>query len=140
MVQYVSSSPEETFNLAGEFAKKIKPGDIIALDGELGAGKTIFVKGIAAAFGINDHITSPTFNIVKEYIGREKLYHFDVYRIDDVDELFEIGFEEYLNDGAICIIEWASLIEEVLPKDIIHVKIEGSGYDNRILTINGGIF
>lgn len=140
MVQYVSSSPEETFNLAGEFAKKIKPGDIIALDGELGAGKTILVKGIAAAFGINDHITSPTFNIVKEYIGREKLYHFDVYRIDDVDELFEIGFEEYLNDGAICIIEWASLIEEVLPKDIIHVKIEGSGYDNRILTINGGIF
>ncbi len=140
MIRYISASPEDTFNFAGEIAAKLKSGDIIGLDGDLGAGKTVFVKGIAKALGIDEHITSPTFNIVKEYYGKEKLYHFDVYRIDDIDELFQIGFDEYLNDDAISIIEWSQLISEALPEDIIRIKIVGSGYDERIITIEGGAF
>ena len=140
LTEYFSSSPEETMEIAAEFAEKLKEGDVIALDGDLGAGKTCFVKGIAASLGITDHITSPTFNIVKEYYGRLKLYHFDVYRIDDIDELFQIGFEEYLNDSAVSIIEWAELIDEALPEIIIRVSISGSGYEKRHIVIEGELF
>lgn len=125
---------------AGEFAKKLMPGSVVALEGELGAGKTVFVKGIARQLKIQDEITSPTFNIVKEYEGTLKLYHFDVYRIADPDELYEIGFEDYLNSNGILIIEWASNVLEVLPEDIIEVKITGSGYLPRKITVTGEKF
>ena len=140
MERYVSHSAESTMRIAAELAEKLPDGSTVALSGELGAGKTVFVKGFAAALGIDEHITSPTFNIVKEYEGKKKLYHFDVYRIGDVDELFQIGFDEYIDSDAICIIEWADIIKEALPRDAIRVKIEGSGDMDRIITIEGENF
>ena len=140
MREFISASPDETMRFAGEFAKKLMPGSVVALEGELGAGKTVFVKGIARQLKIQDEITRPTFNIVKEYEGTLKLYHFDVYRIADPDELYEIGFEDYLNSNGILIIEWASNVLEVLPEDIIEVKITGSGYLPRKITVTGEKF
>ena len=137
LTKYISRSAEHTMSIAAALAEKLPEGSTIALSGELGAGKTVFVKGFAAALGIDEHITSPTFNIVKEYQGKKRLCHFDVYRISDVDELFEIGFDEYLGSDAICIIEWADIISDALPEDIVRVKIEGSGDMARTITIEG---
>lgn len=114
---------EETFNEGINFGKTLKPGDIVCLDGDLGAGKTAFTKGIAKALGINEHITSPTYTLVNEYDGVIPFYHFDVYRINDSSELFEIGFEEYLQSEAIVVIEWAKLVLDVIPKGAIYVNI-----------------
>ena len=102
----------------------LKPGDIVCLSGDLGTGKTALTNGIAKALDINSYITSPTFTIVNEYEGRLPLYHFDVYRIYDPDEMFDIGFEEYINGEGITIIEWGEQISEILPKDIIKVNIQ----------------
>jgi hydrolase, P-loop family len=124
-------------NIAKSLASSLKPGTVIALDGELGAGKTVFVKGIAMGLGIFENITSPTFTIVKEYSGRLKLYHFDVYRIEDSSELFEIGFDEYINGEGVSVIEWAVNIEDTLPSDTIYINIEGSGYSQRKIEIGG---
>ena len=124
-------------NIAKSLASSLKPGTVIALDGELGAGKTVFVKGIAMGLGIFENITSPTFTIVKEYSGRLKLYHFDVYRIEDCSELFEIGFDEYINGEGVSVIEWAVNIEDTLPSDTIYINIEGSGYSQRKIEIGG---
>jgi len=134
---YISHSPDETMNIAKSLASSLKPGTVIALDGELGAGKTVFVKGIAMGLGIFENITSPTFTIVKEYSGRLKLYHFDVYRIEDSSELFEIGFDEYINGEGVSVIEWAVNIEDTLPSDTIYINIEGSGYSQRKIEIGG---
>lgn len=124
-------------NIAKSLASSLKPGTVIALDGELGAGKTVFVKGIAMGLGIFEDITSPTFTIVKEYSGRLKLYHFDVYRIEDSSELFQIGFDEYINGEGVSVIEWAVNIEDTLPSDTIYINIEGSGYSQRKIEIGG---
>lgn len=124
-------------NIAKSLASSLNPGTVIALDGELGAGKTVFVKGIAMGLGIFENITSPTFTIVKEYSGRLKLYHFDVYRIEDSSELFEIGFDEYINGEGVSVIEWAVNIEDTLPSDTIYINIEGSGYSQRKIEIGG---
>ncbi len=124
-------------NIAKSLASSLKPGTVIALDGELGAGKTVFVKGIAMGLGIFENITSPTFTIVKEYSGRLKLYHFDVYRIEDSSELFQIGFDEYINGEGVSVIEWAVNIEDTLPSDTIYINIEGSGYSQRKIEIGG---
>ena len=98
---------------------------MIALEGDLGTGKTTLTKSIARGLGIDDVITSPTFNIVKEYrSGRLPLYHFDVYRIGDVDEMYEIGYEEYFYGDGVCIVEWADLIEDIIPDDAIRIRIE----------------
>ena len=111
------------------------------LDGDLGVGKTIFTKGFATGLGIGECITSPTFTIVQEYEeGRAPFYHFDVYRIADPCEMYEIGFDEYINGEGICLIEWASLIEDVLPEDVIKVNISkdlDKGIDYRVITVDG---
>lgn len=121
-----------------KLADQLQAGDIIALCGDLGTGKTTLTKAIAQGLGIKSLITSPTFTIVQEYEeGRLPLYHFDVYRISDVEEMYELGYEEYFYGQGVCIIEWADLIAELIPKNAIVIHIEyGSGADERVYHIN----
>lgn len=121
IIRNESETEKFGIGLAGE----LEPGAVIALEGDLGTGKTTLTKSIARGLGIDDVITSPTFNIVKEYrSGRLPLYHFDVYRIGDVDEMYEIGYEEYFYGDGVCIVEWADLIEDIIPDDAIRIQIE----------------
>lgn len=135
MEHVVTHSPEETRDWAAAFAKKLPDGTILALDGDLGAGKTVFVKGLAKGLGIYEPIVSPTFTIVREYEGSMPLAHFDVYRISDMDEMHEIGFEEYLFRGGIVVIEWATLIEPLLPPETLWVSIRRLDDTARSITI-----
>lgn len=129
----------ETTKLGSNLGKMLKPGDVICLTGDLGTGKTHITKGIALGLGITDIITSPTFNIVNEYTtGRLKLNHFDVYRVSDPDEIYEIGFDDYIYSDAVSIIEWANYIEEILPSEFIYINIEKNlkkGENYRKITI-----
>ena len=121
--RYVSGSPEETKRIAAEIAKELEKGDVLCMYGDLGAGKTAFVQGLAKGLGIDGHITSPTFTIVNEYYGKFPLYHFDVYRIADPDEMYEIGYDEYIYGNGICVIEWPQLIDEILPQKRYNITI-----------------
>ncbi|NMM65390.1 tRNA (adenosine(37)-N6)-threonylcarbamoyltransferase complex ATPase subunit type 1 TsaE [Clostridium sp. P21] len=123
-MNFIVDSVQSTVELGSKLGSIVKPGDIICLNGELGTGKTHFTKGIAKGLEITDPITSPTFTIVNEYTGRLKLYHFDVYRVNDPDEIEAIGFDEYIFSDAVTIIEWSNYIEELIPKEHISVKIE----------------
>ena len=135
-MKFESYSSEDTEKIAYELGQALKPGDVICLGGDLGAGKTVFAKGLAKGLGVVTHVTSPTFTIINEYTGRHKVYHFDVYRIEDPEEMYEIGFEEYVYGDGICIIEWADNIKEILPayyKQVIITKdIEKSEYFREI--------
>ncbi len=124
MVQIVTHSARETFQAGYRLGSILGKGDVVCLTGGLGTGKTAFTGGIAAALGIEGYITSPTFTILNEYEGRIPLYHFDVYRIADPSEMFEIGFEEYVEGNGIVVIEWAELIKDILPGAYIKVVIE----------------
>jgi len=115
---------EETVRLGLRLGRILGKGDIVCLTGVLGTGKTALAKGIAAAMGVKGHVTSPTFTIVNEYEGRIPVYHFDVYRISDPDEMFDIGFEEYIDGSGLVIIEWADLIKPILPGEYIWVYIQ----------------
>lgn len=129
-----SRSIEDTMELAENIESEKFPGMIICLDGELGSGKTLFVKGFAKSLGIEDNITSPTFNIVKEYqSGEMPLYHMDVYRLEDGDE--SIGFDDYFKSEGICIIEWAELIEDSLPEERLDIKFRVIDEDTRIIKL-----
>ncbi len=134
-------SEKETFELGYELGKKAKAGSVYCLDGDLGAGKTVFTKGFAAGMGITEDVSSPTFMIVQEYDGGEmNLYHFDVYRIADPDEMFDIGFEEYLSKEGVCLIEWSCIIEDILPENCIKIRITrdpSKGFDYRKIEIAG---
>ena len=120
---YKSNSPKETENIARSFAKELKGGEVICLNGDLGVGKTAFVQGLVKALGVTDPISSPTFTIVNCYEGDMPIYHFDVYRIEDCDEMYEIGFEEYIYSNGITLIEWSEKIWEILPKNRIEIVI-----------------
>ncbi len=121
----VIKSEKETKEFGSQLGKKAQPGDIIALIGDLGTGKTTLTKAVADGLGVKETITSPTFNIVKQYdSGRLPLYHFDVYRIGDTDEMYELGYEEYFFGDGVCIIEWADIIEEIIPEDAMFIRIE----------------
>ena len=137
-----SFSPEDTFSVGEHLAKEARPGDIYTLDGDLGVGKTIFTKGMAKGLGIEEPVTSPTFTILQEYeSGRLPLYHFDVYRIGDPEEMDEIGYEDYFYGQGICLIEWAGLIEELIPKEAVRICIEKDlekGLDYRRIRIERG--
>lgn len=127
-----SHSGEETAKIATEFANNVHPGAVICLRGEMGAGKTVFTAGLCRALGVEDYVTSPTFTVVNEYDGKDlRIYHFDMYRIEDEDELLEIGFEEYLNAGGVCIIEWPQNTEKSLPKHRIEITIQKCGENER---------
>lgn len=137
------NSIKETTDLGIELGKLANSGDIICLTGDLGTGKTHITKGIAQGLGILDNITSPTFTIVNEYdSGRLKLNHFDVYRVNDPDEIYAIGFDDYIFSDAVCVIEWANYIEEILPEELLHILIEkdlskGENYRKITLTPYG---
>ena len=139
MTVYESFSEEMTFNIGKELGKKADKGEIICLEGDLGVGKTVFTKGFAEGLDIEDNIDSPTFTIVQEYVeGRIPLYHFDVYRIGDISEMDEIGYEDYFFGEGVCIIEWASRIEELLPESAVHIKIEkdlAKGFEYRRVVV-----
>ena len=123
-MRYVSHSPEETFALGEQAGKTACPGQVYCLDGDLGTGKTVFAEGFAKGLGITEDVTSPTFTILQIYEGGTwPLYHFDVYRIGDPEELYEIGFEDYFYGNGVCLVEWASLVEELIPEDAIRVTI-----------------
>ena len=131
----------DTFNIGKDLALKAKKSSVYCLEGDLGVGKTVFTKGFATGLNIKDCITSPTFTIVQEYEdGIMPFYHFDVYRIADVEEMYEIGYEDYINGDGICLIEWAHLIEEILPENVIKINILKDlekGLDYRAITIEG---
>ena len=134
-----SFSPEDTLELGREMGRNAKPGDVYTLIGDLGVGKTVFTQGIADGLEIEESICSPTFTIVQVYEeGRMPFYHFDVYRIGDVEEMDEIGYEDYFYGEGLCMIEWANLIEEILPpkrKEITIEKDLEKGFDYRKITI-----
>ncbi|MDO4484990.1 MAG: tRNA (adenosine(37)-N6)-threonylcarbamoyltransferase complex ATPase subunit type 1 TsaE [Bacillota bacterium] len=116
---------KETRNFGLKLAETLQPGTVIALIGDLGTGKTALTKAIAEGLGITDVITSPTFNIVKEYdSGRLPLYHFDVYRLGDVDEMYELGYEEYFYGRGVSVVEWADIVEDIIPEEAIRINIE----------------
>ena len=120
---YKTTTPEETLAAAKEVAAKLRPGDVVAMRGDLGAGKTVFVRGAAEALGCSENVTSPTFAIVNEYEGRVPVRHFDVYRIEDEDDLYSTGFYDYMDGVSVLFIEWSENIEYALPEDRITVTI-----------------
>lgn len=129
-----SKSEENTMELAENIESEKFPGMVICLDGELGSGKTIFVKGFAKSLGIDENITSPTFNIVKEYLnGEMPLYHMDVYRLEENDST--IGFDDYFSKDGVCIIEWAELIEDFLPEERLDIKFKIIDEDIRVIKL-----
>ena len=134
-----SFSPEQTYNIGFEIGKNAKPGDVYTLVGDLGVGKTVLTQGVAAGLGIDEPVNSPTFTIMQIYDeGRLPFYHFDVYRIGDVSEMDEIGYEDYFYGDGICFIEWANLIEEIIPADAKHITISKDlekGFDYRKIEI-----
>jgi len=124
MYKLTSNNEKQTQKIGEFIGSHLKKGDILCLNGDLGAGKTTLTKSIAKAMDIEEYITSPSFTIVNEYHdGRLPLYHFDVYRINDIEELYEIGHEEYFYSDGVCIIEWANMIEELLPKNLLKLEL-----------------
>ena len=136
-----SNKEQDTYDLGYELGQHAKPGQVFTLVGDLGVGKTVFTKGLAAGLGITEPVNSPTFTILQVYEeGRMPFYHFDVYRIGDVEEMEEIGYEDCFYGEGLCLIEWANLIEEILPEKVIVVTIEKDleqGFDYRKITLEG---
>ena len=134
-----SFCPEETYAIGKSLGETAKPGDVICLNGDLGVGKTVFTQGFAEGLEITEPVNSPTFTIVQQYDdGRLPLYHFDVYRIGDIEEMDEIGYEDCFYGEGVCLIEWSNLIEEILPKHVTSVTIEKDlekGFDYRKITV-----
>ena len=135
-----TNNPQETFRVGIELGEKAEPGQVFTLTGDLGVGKTVLTQGLAKGLGIGEPVNSPTFTIVQVYDeGRLPFYHFDVYRIGDVEEMEEIGFEEYVMGDGVSLIEWADLIEEILPAERTEIRIEKDleiGFDYRKITIS----
>ena len=138
---YETNSAQETFELGRRIDQQAKKGQIYTLEGDLGVGKTVLTQGVAAGLKITEPISSPTFTILQEYQeGRLPFYHFDVYRIGDVEEMEEIGYDDYFFGDGICLIEWANLIQEILPENVISIVIEKNlekGFDYRRITLEG---
>ncbi len=128
---------QETEALANKLSQKVNRGDIICLTGDLGAGKTTFTQAFARGFGVEDYVSSPTFTIINEYQGRLPLYHFDVYRLENSKAMEDIGYEEYFYGDGVCIIEWASLIQDILPMSHLWVDIKVIGQQERNICIKG---
>ena len=142
MQLFETKGPEETYQFGKELGEKATPGQVYCLDGDLGTGKTVFAQGFAAGLGIDGPMNSPTFTILQVYEnGRLPLYHFDVYRIADPEEMDEIGYEDCFYGEGVCLVEWSELIEELIPEDAIHITIEKNlekGFDYRQIRVEGG--
>ena len=137
-MQFITNSPLETKAIGAALSKILTPGSVIAYRGDLGAGKTAFTRGLARGLGVGDPVTSPTYTIVNEYLGgRMPLFHFDMYRLHSADDLWDIGWEDYLERGGICAVEWSENVRDAL-EDPITVTIEKLGEDTRRITIEGG--
>ena len=137
-MEFITHSPEETEALGAALAQKLLPGAVIAYRGDLGAGKTAFTRGLARGLGIKDPVTSPTYTIVNEYFdGRLPLFHFDMYRLASSEDLWDIGWEDYLLRGGICAVEWSENVADAMEEPII-VTIQKTGEDSRRITIEGG--
>jgi len=129
---------KETERLGYTLGKLLTGGEVICMTGDLGAGKTTMTQSIAKGLDVDDYVTSPTFTIINEYKGRCPLYHFDVYRINDVDEMYDLGYEEYFYSDGVSIIEWADIIKEILPQERLNIEInKKDGIDNREIIIHG---
>ena len=139
-MEFITRSPQETERLGAALAQYLLPGDVLAYTGDLGAGKTAFTRGLAAGLGITDRVTSPTYTVVNEYLsGRLPLFHFDMYRLHSADELFDIGWEDYLTRGGVCAVEWSENVEEAL-EDPIRVELRKVDDDpeQRVISSEGG--
>ena len=123
MVKIYLDGEEQTKEIGYKLGKLLTPGSVICLIGDLGAGKTTMTQSLAKAIGVDDYITSPTFTIVNEYEGDMPLYHFDVYRIGSSEEMYDIGYDEYINSDGVCIIEWANLINDILPDEYLDIEL-----------------
>ena len=135
---YYTNSPEETEALGERLAQKLLPGTVIAFQGDLGAGKTAFTRGLARGLGAQDRVTSPTYTIVNEYLGGKfPLFHFDMYRLGSSDELFDIGWEDYLERGGICAVEWSENVSDAMAGALI-IRIEKTGENSRSIILEGG--
>ena len=139
-MELLSHSPEDTEDIGARLAEQLEPGAVVAFTGDLGAGKTAFTRGLARGLGIPDRITSPTFTIVNEYEGgRLPLFHFDMYRLSSSDELFDIGWEDYLARGGVCAVEWSENVDDALEGAVIRVDIRrGESDGERIITVTRG--
>lgn len=120
---YYTNSDKETEAVGEQFGRTVADGTVVAMYGDLGAGKTAFVRGMARGMGIHERVSSPTFTIVNEYLGDRTLIHFDMYRLGSADELFDIGWEDYLERGGVCAVEWSELVADALPSDTVYVTI-----------------
>ena len=137
-MQYITNSPAQTEAVGAALAACLKPGTVIAYRGDLGAGKTAFTRGLARGLGAAEPVTSPTYTIVNEYLGgRLPLFHFDMYRLHSSDDLWDIGWEDYLDRGGVCAVEWSENVEDAL-EDAISITIEKLGEESRRITIEGG--
>ena len=137
-MQYITNSPGETESVGAALGNIIKPGTVIAYRGDLGAGKTAFTRGLAKGLGCTEIVTSPTYTIVNEYLGgRIPLFHFDMYRLRSSDDLFDIGWEDYLDRGGVCAVEWSENVDDAM-EDAIYITIEKLGEESRRITIEGG--
>ena len=138
MSEFITNSERETEELGRRFAETLPAGGaVVAMYGDLGAGKTAFVRGMARGLGLDCRVSSPTFTIVNEYLGDRELIHFDMYRLSSADELFDIGWEDYLNRGAVCAVEWSENVEDAFFGDEIRVTIEKLSDTGRKITIEG---
>ena len=135
----ISNNEAETEAAGERFARTLRNGAVVALYGDLGAGKTAFVRGMARGLGIGARVSSPTFTIVNEYLGERELYHFDMYRLGSPEELFDIGWEDYLARGGICAVEWSENVAGAFEGDEITVRIDKTGDDSRTITIGEGV-
>lgn len=137
-MEFITHSPEETEKIGAKLAEQLNPGAVLAYRGDLGAGKTAFTRGLARGLGILDPVTSPTYTIVNEYLGgRIPLFHFDMYRLSCADDLFDIGWEDYLERGGVCAVEWSENVADAMESPIT-VTIEKLGEESRKITITGG--
>ena len=134
---YISKSEQDTERIGSEFAASLPGGTVVAMYGDLGAGKTAFVRGMARGMGLDCRVSSPTFTIVNEYLGQRELIHFDMYRLSDADELFDIGWEDYLLRGGVCAVEWSENVADAM-LGAVTVSIEKTGDAERRITIEGG--
>ena len=137
-MQYITNSPAETEAIGAALGKILNPGTVIAYRGDLGAGKTAFTRGLAKGLGCAEMVTSPTYTIVNEYLGgRIPLFHFDMYRLRSSDDLFDIGWDDYLDRGGVCAVEWSENVDDAI-EDAIYITIEKLGEDSRRITLEGG--
>ena len=136
-MEFLTSSEKETEAVGARVARAVSPGAVIAMRGDMGAGKTVFVRGLARELGYTGRVTSPTFTIVNEYLAPVPVFHFDMYRLEGEEDLYGIGWDDYLKRGGVCVVEWSERVEDALDEDVISVTIEPLDFETRKITVEG---